>query len=62
MKGFYPALREIFRKHNVVFVRKGNGDHEIWRLGNKQTTVDRGVKNRYTANGVLRQLGLKDRL
>lgn len=62
MKGFYPVLMEIFRMHGVVFVRKGTGDHEIWRLGNKQTTVDRGVKNRHTANAVLKQLGLKERI
>lgn len=62
MKGYYPVLMSIFQKHGVVFVRKGNGDHEIWRLGNKQTTVDKGVKNRHTANAVLKQLGLKERL
>lgn len=62
MKGYYPALLEIFRKHGVVFVRNGKGDHEIWQLGDRKTTVDRGTKNRYTANAVLKQLGLEERL
>lgn len=62
MKSYYPVLMDIFRKHGVVFVRKGSGDHEIWRLENKQTTVDKSVKNRHTANAVLKQLGLKERL
>lgn len=62
MNGYYHTLVKIFRKRGVVFVRKARGDHEIWRNGDKQTTVDRGVKNRITANGILKQLGLEDRI
>lgn len=62
MKGFYHVLLKLFRQHDVVFVRKGKGDHEIWRHGDRQTTVDRGVSSRVTANAVLKQLGLKERI
>ena len=62
MKGYYRILMEIFSRYGAYFVRKGKGDHEIWRLGDKQTTVDRGVTSRVTANKVLKQLGINEKI
>ncbi len=62
MKGYYKILMEIFRKYGVEFVRSGKGDHEIWRRGNFQTTVDRGCNSRITANKVLKQLNINEKI
>ena len=53
---------KIFKRWGVQFVRKGKGDHEIWRLGKLQTTVDRGTNSRITANKVLKQLGIDEKI
>lgn len=53
---------EIFKRWGVQFVRKGKGDHEIWRRGRLQTTVDRGINSRVTANKVLKQLDIDEKI
>ncbi len=62
MNGYYSTLMKIFKRWGVQFVRKGKGDHEIWRLGKLQTTVDRGTNSRITANKVLKQLGIDEKI
>lgn len=62
MNGYYLTLMKIFKRWGVQFVRKGKGDHEIWRLGKRQTTVDRGTNSRITANKVLKQLGIDEKI
>ena len=62
MNDFYKQLLLIFDKHNAYLVRKGKGDHEIWRCGDKQTTVDHGINSRYRANKILKQLGINEKI
>lgn len=62
MNGYYQILMEIFSRWDVHFVRHGRGDHEIWRRGEKQTTVDRGIKSRILANKILKQLDIPERI
>lgn len=62
MNGFYKKLLEIFARHNVYLVRKGKGDHEIWRHGDRQTTVDHGINSRFLANKILKQLGINEKI
>nr|WP_242053545.1 type II toxin-antitoxin system HicA family toxin [Nostoc sp. FACHB-888] len=42
------------------FERQGKGDHEIWYspITDRRFVVDRTIKSRHTANGVLKQGGL----
>lgn len=62
MKGYYKKLLEIFARHNAYLVRRGKGDHEIWRCGDKQTTVDHGITSRVLANKILKQLGIDEKI
>ena len=60
----YRKLTILLRRHGCEFVRAGKGDHEIWwsPLSNKRFTVDKGGKNRHTANGALKTAGIENKL
>lgn len=62
MNGFYKHLTEILKRNGFRFLRPGRGDHEIWGNGKIQRPVDRNSRSRHTANAVLKQFGLKDRV
>jgi predicted RNA binding protein YcfA (HicA-like mRNA interferase family) len=55
-----PTLRRILSQSGFIMVRRGKGDHEIWRNAatGRQTVVDGKIKSRHTANAVLKQAGL----
>lgn len=59
-----PLGRELKRyllDHGCRFVRHGRGDHEIWfsPITGRTFTIDAGTRKRFTANGVLKQAGIK---
>lgn len=64
VQGFYAQLSRLLKAHGCTFVRPGKGDHEIWHspITNQNIAVDRGVMSRHTANAVLKQAGIKQRL
>lgn len=61
MADFAPELKRMLRKKGCKFVRNGKGDHEIWYspLSKRYFTVDGNIKSRHTANGTLKDAGLK---
>ena len=64
MNDYGKPVREMLQKHGCYFVRHGKGDHDIWfsPISNRNITVDGKIYIRHTANGVLKQAGIKDRL
>ncbi|WP_375382820.1 type II toxin-antitoxin system HicA family toxin [uncultured Sphingomonas sp.] len=54
-------LKRILLDHGCRFVRNGKGDHEIWfsPITGLNVTVDAGTRSRFTANGTLKQAGIK---
>jgi HicA toxin of bacterial toxin-antitoxin, len=60
---FAPELKKLLREAGCWPIRKGRGDHEIWKSpeAEKPFTVDSKIKSRHTANGVLKQAGLPKR-
>ena len=60
MADYYRDLIRLLKAGGYEFKREGRGDHEIW--WNPQTrvnvTVDRKLKSRFTANGILKEAGL----
>ncbi|MFL6846448.1 MAG: type II toxin-antitoxin system HicA family toxin [Allosphingosinicella sp.] len=58
--GYGRQIERLLRDAGCVFVRRGKGDHEIWRspISNRHFVFDRGVKVRHTANGILQDAGL----
>jgi HicA toxin of bacterial toxin-antitoxin, len=61
MKSFTPELKNILKQAGCTFLREGRGDHEIWEspISGIRFTVDNNIKSRHTANGVLKQAGLR---
>jgi hypothetical protein len=60
----YRQLTEILLRHGCELVRQGKGDHEIWKspISGKRFTVDKGGKNRHTANGALKTAGIDEKI
>lgn len=61
MGDFAPDLRRILRDAGRRRVRGGKGDHDIWfsPVTGRKFVVDSKILSRHTANGVLKQAGLK---
>ena len=57
---YTPPLKRLLKSSGYAFWRNGRGDHEIWRhtVTGRKVVVDRDIKSRHTANGVLKQAGL----
>ncbi len=62
MNGFYKQLTEILRRHGFRLLRSGKGDHEVWGNEKLKLTVDRNGRSRHTANSILRQFGIKEKI
>ena len=60
MAEYEKKVRDILRKNNCTFVRRGKGDHDIWYspLTSRHITVDTKIKSRHTANAILKQSGI----
>jgi hypothetical protein len=60
MVDFGPELRRLLSEAGYTFKRPAKGDHELWFSARtkRAIVVDRKVKSRHTANGVLKQAGL----
>ncbi|HZQ13573.1 MAG TPA: type II toxin-antitoxin system HicA family toxin [Pseudolabrys sp.] len=60
MADYYRDVIRLLREHGYELKRQGRGDHEIW--WNPHTgvslTVDRKLKSRFTANGILKEAGI----
>jgi HicA toxin of bacterial toxin-antitoxin, len=61
MAGYSDQLKEILRQNGCRRERQGKGDHEIWYspLSGKKFPIDSNIKSRHTANGILKQAGIK---
>lgn len=64
VQGYTARVKAILREHGCEFVRQGKGDHEIWRSphASRPVVVDGKLMSRHSANGVLKDAGLRIRL
>ena len=60
MAEYEKRVREILSKNGCSFVRRGNGDHDIWfsPITQRHITVDSKIKSRHTANAIMKQSGI----
>ncbi|MFP4895174.1 type II toxin-antitoxin system HicA family toxin [Paraburkholderia sp. EG304] len=57
---FAPEVKKILRDNGCKFYREGRGDHSIWETpGGHRFPVDSKIKSRHTANGIMKQAGIK---
>ncbi len=62
MASYTGRVKDILTRHKCRFDRPGKGDHEIWYspINNRKFPVDHTIRSRHTANGILKQAGIKD--
>jgi hypothetical protein len=60
MNDFSSEVKRILHENDCYFVRRGNGDHDIWYspISKRRFPVDAKIKSRHTANGIMKQAGL----
>ncbi len=64
MATYEREVRRILAAHGCAFVRHGKGDHDIWQspINGCRFVVDGEIKSRHTANAILKQAGIDERL
>jgi len=65
MREYSKTVKEILSKHGWSFLRRGSkASHDIWQNseGNESVSINRNMKSRFTANDILRQAGVKERI
>jgi predicted RNA binding protein YcfA (HicA-like mRNA interferase family) len=62
--GFYRDIRALLLAHGCVFLRQGKGSHEVWQnpITKKQFILAVTVASRITANSILKQAGIAERV
>ena len=60
MAEYEKKVRKILKEHGCYFVRHGKGDHDIWMnpSNGRSAAVDSVIKSRYSANGIMKELGI----
>lgn len=60
----YPDLTKILIAYSCTLVRQGKGSHEIWQspISNRKFPVATTIVSRNTANAILKQAGIEERL
>jgi predicted RNA binding protein YcfA (HicA-like mRNA interferase family) len=60
MADYYRDVIRLLREAGFEFKRQGRGDHEIWwnPASGVSVVVDRKLRSRFTANGILKEAGL----
>lgn len=61
MNGYYEKLAEVLRAHHFKYIRPGKGSHQIWAKGSIVLTVPFNCASRHTANGILKDAGIRHR-
>lgn len=62
MNGFYKQVTDILKRHGYMFHRQGKGSHEIWSKGRMALTVPMNCVSRHTANKILKDAGVGEKI
>jgi predicted RNA binding protein YcfA (HicA-like mRNA interferase family) len=62
MKGYYAQVTKLLRDNSFTLLRAGKGSHEIWSNGSIHLTVPFGCKSRHTANAILKDAGIDQKV
>ena len=60
MAEYGKKVRRILLDHGCSLLRRGKGDHDIWRspITGLPITVDGEIKSRHVANAILKRAGI----
>ena len=61
MAEYEKKVRKILKDNGCIFKRQGKGDHEIWYnpSNGKSVAVDKVIKSRHTANGIMKEMEIE---
>jgi len=61
MADYEKKVRRVLSDNKCHFVRRGKGDHDVWYspITNGTFPVDGKIKSRHSANGIMKQAGIK---
>jgi predicted RNA binding protein YcfA (HicA-like mRNA interferase family) len=64
VQGYTKQVKAILRSHGWRMIRHGKGDHEVWAhpVAANPVVVDGKIMSRHTANAVLKQARVKEKL
>jgi len=64
MADFTKDVKKILSDNGCYFVRHGKGDHDIWfsPITNRIVIIDNKMNKRHTANGILKDAGIKHKI
>jgi predicted RNA binding protein YcfA (HicA-like mRNA interferase family) len=64
VQGYTKLLKQLLVAHGCRFLRQGKGDHEVWACpkGKRPIVVDGKIMSRTTANAILKQAGINEKL
>jgi hypothetical protein len=61
MAEYEKRVRDVLKKNNCHFARRGKGDHDMWHspVTKRNFPVDTVIKSRHVANLIMKQAGIK---
>ena len=64
MADYTQQVLRILSEHGCFFLRRGKGSHKMWYspLSHRPFTVVDKIGNRHTANGILKDAGIKQKV
>jgi len=64
MADYTKQVLKMLSDNNCYFVRRGKGSHNIWYspIMNRPFTVVVKIENRHTANGILKDAGIREKV
>jgi hypothetical protein len=60
MAEYEKKVRELLKRNDCRFIRRGKGDHDIWYspITNQNFPVDSTIKSRHIANLIMKESGI----
>lgn len=58
----YSAVVKRLEARGFRFLRAGKGSHEVWGTRELRVSVPRKIVSRHTANGILKDAGIREKL
>ena len=61
--GYYDLVVKVLKRHGFEYIRNCKGSHELWgNSDGKFVNVPRSTKSRFTAQAILKQAGLNEKI
>lgn len=62
MDSYYPTVTKLLKDAGYQKVPSGKGSHEKWKNGNHTAIVPHGLKSKHTANSILKDAGIAQKI